>query len=553
MKIAVVTMPVKTGKCEENYNYMVNRIHEAIQQNVSLIVFPQSCISGVGLGDAWSDTAFCKYVDSFNERILQYSHKIAIVWGNVRYRGNRLFQCAFYAKDGIQHMRVKPVSNVYGINESQYFSSMPIQSSIELEDYVCALNFGTQLTLCDLNINLDACAFSKDKTIEVKGNTIYCNAIGMITQGKTVHVLQGGSCVYRQNECLYQAPYLKEDMAIIEYETAPVVSKQQPPKVFDVLLYGIACFDQETLGGKMPWIVGLSGGLDSSVTASLLAMALGPKRVYGYNMATTHNSLTTISNARSLANALGISYREGSIEKLVDASVAVMEDYQYDSSAWPSLVKENIQARIRGHMLSTFASILGGVIVNNGNKVEATLGYCTLYGDAIGALCVIGDLNKMELFDLSKEINERYGKEVIPASLLPKVEGNSIVWEMPPSAELAQGQFDPMKWFYHDMVLDRYQKEGSFLWLMKEFYDGSIKQGPLWKWIQYYHLEEPEAFLNDLHWLQTTIQRNTFKRVQLPPTLMLSERGNKMETQCLLDRSYEQKLKDKILRKSEDC
>lgn len=545
MKIALVTMPVKTGKCEENFQYMKDKIELAVEQNADVIVFPQNCISGYLVGDAWLDEAWCTYVDSFNEQLIALSNQIAIVWGNIKYRGKHLFNCAFFAKDGKSSMRVKTNSDNKQYQDSRYFDENAIHASIELKDYECALNFGKEVTLCDLNFNIDAGVYDMDQCFEAVGNMVYCNAVGMMTQAKHVHVLQGGSYIRYNKKVIYQAPFFKEDFAIIDLFTESQASVVQPD-LLDALVYGIRTFDKETLGGRMPWIVGLSGGLDSSVTAALLTAALGNDRVYGYNMATSYNSLTTITNAQSLASALGIHYKEGSIEKLVSSSVEVMEDYGYDSTVWPSLVTENIQARIRGHMLATFAAIHGGVIVNNGNKVEATLGYCTLYGDAIGALCAIGDVNKMQLFDLSKAINKYFDKEVIPASLLPEIVGDKINWEMPPSAELAQGQFDPMKWFYHDLLLERYSKERSFISVMKQFADGTIYNTEIGKWIHYYHLENGKDFLKDLDWLSNTLKRNTFKRVQVPPVLMMHDTSLKVETQCRLDTVYEKELRKKI-------
>ena len=101
-----------------------------------------------------------------------------------------------------------------------------------------------------------------------------------------------------------------------------------------------------------------SGGLDSSVNAALITMAFGPDRVYAYNLATAHNSSATKQNAQQLADALGIRQNNGAITQLVEASRDVLcNEYGYDDSKWPSLVMENIQARIRGHLLSSFAAI----------------------------------------------------------------------------------------------------------------------------------------------------------------------------------------------------
>ena len=118
-------------------------------------------------------------------------------------------------------------------------------------------------------------------------------------------------------------------------------------------------------------------------------------------MSSENNSAATKNNARQLAEALAIEYHEGSILPLVNATKDTLAAYGYDQVE--GLTLENIQARLRGHLLSSFASLHGGVVVNNGNKVENALGYCTMYGDAIGALGILGDLTKVQLFDLARD------------------------------------------------------------------------------------------------------------------------------------------------------
>ncbi|MEG1253242.1 MAG: NAD(+) synthase, partial [Erysipelotrichaceae bacterium] len=273
------------------------------------------------------------------------------------------------------------------------------------------------------------------------------------------------------------------------------------------------------------------------------------KRVIAYNMATKYNSEQTKNNARTLAKALNITYHDGSIEKLVNSSCDVLQDYGYDENNWNPLVKENIQARIRGHLLASFASIEGGVVVNNGNKVEVALGYCTLYGDAIGALCPIGDLSKVQLFTLSEELNLAFHSDVIPSDLLPQISGEDLMWETPPSAELKSEQRDPMKWFYHDEIIEHLRYDISLEEYMEQYLIDKMASKPIYKWIKYYGLEDPMAFLKDMDWLKGTMKRNRFKRIQLPPLLVVSKNpyGNAyIESQSDFDESYYDSLHKKI-------
>lgn len=551
MKIAIATMNVKAGKCEENFLYMEQKIKEAIKEQVEIIVFPQNAISGYLLGDQWLEDAWCRYVDSFNAKIVAYSQEIAIVWGNIKYRNKRRFNAAFFAYQGHTYMRVRKNCDVDYMQDSKYFENNDINSAITYNDKVFAMNFHDEITFADLNINLDACPYDMDKTQAIKGNVLYVNAVGMQNTGKNVMVMQGGSYLMKDSKCLYQAPYFKEDFVILDTKHASEVMASKP-QLLDALALGIKEFDRQVFGGNIPWVVGLSGGLDSSVTCALLAYSLGSERLYGYNLATKYNSNQTINNAAQEAQALGIHYKEGSIESFVQASNAVFKDeYGHDVEACSSLVLENIQARARGYLLTGFAGILGGVVVNNANKVEAALGYCTLYGDSVGAISLIGDLTKVQLFALSRQLNAYYEKEVIPTCLLPDVEEDTLSWSMPPSAELKDNQYDPMKWFYHDYLVDHLGKDLSVIEFMQSYLDNTLQEGELKRWITHYKLDNPEAFIADLEWFLGTVQRNSFKSLQLPPLLTLHTKtfANKINAQMKCDQQMYAKLKMEILQK----
>lgn len=548
MKIAVVTMPVMNGRCEENFQYMIDKIERAIRDEADLVMFPQNAVSGYLLGDCWNDREWCRYVDSFNDRILDYSDKIAIVWGNIRYRGGRLFNCAFYAKDRQTHMRVKKNADGFLYRDSRYFCEQDIQSAIEFGDDVIALNFHDELQIADLNLNIDAQPYLYDQIWEVKGSCVYVNAVGIAAIGKNVVVYPGGSRVVVNRKLLYEAPLFQEAYALVDTRSDQVM-QPQTPSMMDALCMAVREYDKQVLGGNSPWIIGLSGGLDSGINAALLTYALGKERVLAYQLSSSYNRSITIANARQEAEALGIVLHSGSIEKLTSATAQVLEEYGYHEKDRETLVTENIQARIRGHLLSTFAQIHHGVVCNNGNKVEVALGYCTLYGDAVGALGLIGDLTKVQLFDLAHEINARYEKEVIPASLLPSFSGDAISWEMPPSAELKDDQLDPMKWFYHDYLVEHLQKDMTIERFMRSYLDGSIWKSEIAAWMKYYGLDDPHVFIADLDWFISTMRQNAFKRLQTPPIIMISENafGSRTEMQPAGDLTLYSELKEQIL------
>lgn len=353
---------------------------------------------------------------------------------------------------------------------------------------------------------------------------LYVNVCGMQNTGKNIVVFDGGSTVYnKQGKRVFSLnDRFEEELAYYDFMSENVWETNSN-KLIDALTCAIKEVDQQMFHSSLKWIIGLSGGIDSSINAALLVKALGADRVVGYNMASAYNSITTKNNARILAEGLGIRIVEGSIEKINEATITTMQSYGYQKE-YSSLVYENIQARIRGHLLSTFASIEGGVIINNANKIEVALGYCTLYGDCIGALSPLGDLTKVQCFEVAKSLNEYFGKEVISKTLIPEVKNDEIHWEMPPSAELKEAQLDPMKWYYHDEIIRMLMDypTARIEQFMESYRNGSIYESEMGRWISYYHLEKGEDFINDLEWLLRTMYGAVFKRIQMPPILMLS-------------------------------
>ena len=195
----------------------------------------------------------------------------------------------------------------------------------------------------------------------------------------------------------------------------------------------------------------------------------------------------------------------------------------------------------------TLSSLENGVVINNGNKIEVAFGYATLYGDAIGALAILGNLNKLELGDLARDVNAIHNQEIIPINLIPVLKDTHVEWDFAPSAELAQDQFDPMKWAYHDYLVD-YLLEYSVESLMEKYLDGSIKETLPGKYLTAYGLDDPIKFIDDLEWVVRTMNLAVYKRVQSPPVVRISRLGFGNETQgpVLKSHKYED-LKKKIL------
>jgi len=152
-------------------------------------------------------------------------------------------------------------------------------------------------------------------------------------------------------------------------------------------------------------VIGLSGGIDSALTAALAVGALGAERVHGVSMPSRYSSEATRGDARRLAESLGIDFREIAIEPVVEAFTGALAP-SFDGRA-PDLTEENLQARIRGTLLMALSNKLGWLVIATGNKSELSVGYSTLYGDLAGGFALLKDVYKTDVFRLARRLNEQ--------------------------------------------------------------------------------------------------------------------------------------------------
>lgn len=199
-------------------------------------------------------------------------------------------------------------------------------------------------------------------------------------------------------------------------------------EVHDLLVQKIR--DYFAGAGMKTAVLGLSGGIDSAIVAALAVDALGAKNVHGILMPSEFSSLGSVTDSVELANNLGIGYDIIPIEKIYKRTMIEMFRF-FELGKW-SVAQENMQARIRGMILMTWANRYNALLLNTSNKSELFTGYGTLYGDLCGAIMVIADLYKVQVYELSHYENKLHGKEVIPEAILTKA----------PSAELRPNQKD---------------------------------------------------------------------------------------------------------------
>ncbi len=255
---------------------------------------------------------------------------------------------------------------------------------------------------------------------------LMCNQVG----GNDSLIFDGSSLALNgRGELIGQAASFEEDLVIVDPCQAEGIA--EPPEddteaAYRALVLGTRDYLHKC--GFRKAIVALSGGIDSALVAAIASEALGAENVLGVGMPSPYSSQGSIEDSRRLAGNLGIRFELISISELFEGFKHALQPL-FGGRA-EDITEENIQPRIRGTLLMALSNKLGALVLTTGNKSEMAVGYCTLYGDMVGALAVIGDLAKMRVYAVCRWLNRK--GEIIPPAILEK----------PPSAELRPGQMD---------------------------------------------------------------------------------------------------------------
>jgi|YelNatPaOPRAMG01_1025707.scaffolds.fasta_scaffold00801_18 NAD+ synthetase len=257
---------------------------------------------------------------------------------------------------------------------------------------------------------------------------VYCNLVG----GNDELVFDGGSLAFdAQGRVLAQGALFAEDFLLVDTAAAaaePVPGQPWPneQKVFQALVLGLRDYVRKC--GFSSVLLGLSGGIDSALTAVIAAEALGPQQVLGVSLPSQFSSPGSLRDAQALARNLGIRYEVISIQPMFEVVKAQLA--KVFAGRPEDVTEENIQARLRGLTLMALSNKFGALLLTTGNKSEMAVGYCTLYGDMCGGLAVIADVPKTMVYRIARWVNR--DRQIIPEASLTK----------PPSAELRPNQTD---------------------------------------------------------------------------------------------------------------
>lgn len=406
----------------------------------------------------------------------------------------------------------------------------------------------------DLFINLSSSPFTlgkREKRHRVFGTQakthgvplLYVNHVGIQNNGKTVYTFDGSSTVYHgKGQVLHRGPSFAPGLDLLSLGLAanspgPITARTKDqdagPTLVQALIYGIKKFIQSIGINKV--VIGLSGGIDSAVSAALYRQALEADRVLLVNMPSRFNSDTTKGLARQLAGNLGCLYTMVPIQEAVDFTVQQITQARLEHLGGGTaqqlqmapLVLENIQARDRSaRVLAGLAAAFGGGFPCNANKSELTVGYGTLYGDLAGFFACLADLWKHQVYQVAEQINHLAGEELIPRGIIDLV----------PSAELSaaqavdQGKGDPLVYPYHDYLFwafmerwDRATPEDILGWYLDGVLEKEINCQP---GLVASLFPSPREFVADLErWWQQYTGMGVAKRIQAPPVLAVSRRA----------------------------
>lgn len=466
MKIAVGQINPTVGDVGGNVARMLRLVEKAARAGAPLIVFPELGVIGYPPRDLLlRPEVIMRIQDVLQRQILPASLRIGILIGApvrapVR---ERLYNAAllFYGGRLVGRQDKSLLPNYDVFDESRYFEPAAARQPLLFlgkklgvticediwndKDYWDRRRYQTdpveELVArgAELIVNLSASPYHYGKRrlrADMLGSiarkygrsVIFVNQVGANDE----LVFDGSSLVFDTRGCVvWQGRAFEEDFAVIDTEHrkgVPLQPSDIPEDircVHDALVLGIRDYMRKT--GFSGAVVGLSGGIDSSVTAALAVAAIGSKNVLGVAMPSRYSSPGSVVDARDLARNLGIGWREIPVERIFHA---YLEELNRGTAPLMDVAEENVQARIRGNILMFISNREGYLVLSTGNKSELAVGYCTLYGDMSGGLAVLSDVPKTLVYELARYINR--DREIIPRSVLIK----------PPSAELRPNQFD---------------------------------------------------------------------------------------------------------------
>ncbi len=465
MRVAIAQINTTVGALSANADKILDAYQKGVDAKADLVVVPELALTGYPPRDLLLKPRFIEQSLDQLKRITAQIGDTGLVVGHIspneKQTGRPLRNAvSLIHKGAIAATRYKSLLPSYDVfDEDRYFEPAETNEAVEFR--------GTRLGLticedawndsefwprqrysrdpiapllasnCEILINIAASPWQLEKLglrLDMlrtlirgeKTTLIYCNAIG----GNDELIFDGTSLALNESgDVISQSASFKEDFQLLDTKSAPpidYVDSSDEEKVYHALVIGVRDYLHKC--GFKSAVIGLSGGIDSAVTAVLAVAALGKENVRGIAMPSQYSSQGSLDDAERLARNLDIQYDvipiQAGFESVKDSLSGVFAGTKEDTT------EENIQARLRGVLLMSLSNKFGSLLLTTGNKSELAVGYCTLYGDMCGGLAAISDVPKTMVFKLARWMNR--DQELIPTNTIEK----------PPSAELRPDQKD---------------------------------------------------------------------------------------------------------------
>ncbi len=533
MKVTIAQINTTNGDLAGNTAKIIAAIEKARSDGSDLVVFPEVVTHGYTSQDWFQDHDIIEHALDPLEQIVPTTIGIAAVVGTIRPNadpdGRRLYNVAAVISDGrllgFAEKTLLPEYDVF--DDPRYFEPSEHRrifeiNGIKLGVVVCE-DFWNDKTFwkerlyesdptdeviamgADVIVSINASPYNKGK-IKLrcdmvahraklqKKPIVFVNLIG----GNDGIIFDGASVIAdEEGDIILQATAFEEFVETVELDVrkpdARGITGNEIESIRQALVLGIR--DYARKNGFAKCVLGLSGGIDSTLVAALAAEAIGSENLLCVMMPSPFSSEGSIKDSDELVRNLGCQSR---IEPISDTFEVLLRqmDLHKPTKGGESLAAENMQSRLRGVILMAISNAEGRLLLSTGNKSELAVGYCTLYGDTNGGLAVLGDVLKTEVWQIARHINASAGREIIPHKIIDK----------PPSAELAPNQFDQDSlppYELMDPVLKMYfEQKASPAEIIEAGNDAELVYSTLNK------VENPA---------------NEFKRQQLPPTLIISK------------------------------
>jgi NAD+ synthase (glutamine-hydrolysing) len=512
MRLALAQINAVVGDLEGNRERILTAVSDARSEKADVVLLPELAVTGYPPEDLLLRPAFVRAAEESVREIARSCTGLTALIGTPWFDRDLFNACAVCADGQLKTLYRKRYLPNYGVfDEDRYFASARDLLLLELggtlvgpticEDMWQPGPPATELALAGAQLltNISASPFHlcRDREREEMFATrardnacfvAFCNAVG----GQDELIFDGNSFVLdEEGHVLGRAPGFEEALLVVDIDPAdavgrrlrdvrsralarervtlpeaPVVElgavREQRDPVEPLIAEPLAELEQMRLAlelglrdyvdknGFRDVVIGVSGGIDSALTAALAVAALGADRVHCVSMPSRYSSDETRRDARLLAETLGTDFRELPIDDVVEAFDAVLA--RSFGGRESDHTEENVQARIRGVLLMALSNKFGWLVVATGNKSELSVGYATLYGDMAGGFALLKDVFKTDVFRLARHLNERAGKELIPPTII----------ERRPSAELRDNQLDEDSlppYSALDRVLEAYVEE----------------------------------------------------------------------------------------------